>query len=243
MSEGLRPPHPRRTHGRSLLASAHEATDGWPLCGHPSLGVDWHDKRRPFSVRHRVYRPDPRLSGMASKKAPPSGPLHLQGTVLPSGKALDLYVVDGRITFAQPTGALTVKKGGWILPGLVDAHAHLALASPAGHAPTHEGVRASAHAQLQAGVLLLREPGSIDHESKSVGPHEGLPRILTAGRFLAPPDGYFPGLAREVTAKDLPAAAAEEAKASGAWVKVIGDYPQSDGVMHPHWDLQTLRAT
>lgn len=175
--------------------------------------------------------------------APAQGPLHLQGIPLPSGKPTDLYVVDGRITFAKPAKATTIRQGGWILPGLVDAHAHLALASPAGHVPTHEGVRASARAQLQAGVLLLREPGSIDYESKSVGPHEGLPRVLTAGRFLSPPDGYFPGLAREVTAKELPAAAAEEAKASGSWVKVIGDFPQSDGIMHPHWDLDTLKRT
>jgi imidazolonepropionase-like amidohydrolase len=178
-----------------------------------------------------------------SAKAASGEALHLQGTPLPSGKPTDLYVVDGKFTFAKPAKATTVHKGGWILPGLVDAHAHLALASPAGDGSPQEAVRASATAQLQAGVLLLREPGSIDYESKAVGPHLGLPRVLTGGRFLAPPDGYFPGLAREVTTKELPKAAAEEAKASGAWVKVIGDFPQSDGVMHPHWDLDTLKAT
>jgi len=197
-----------------------------------------HSASRPRT--HAVYRAGDPFRRMASTRPA----LHLRGTPLPSGKATDLYVVGGRITLAKPPTSETVSEGGWILPGLVDAHAHLAMASPAGpHAPPPEAVRASARAQLAAGVLLIREPGSFDGESKSVGPHEGLPRVLTGGRFLAPPDGYFPGLAREVTAKELPTAAAEEAKASGAWVKVIGDFPDGDGVMQPHWEPETLART
>ena len=57
--------------------------------------------------------------------------------------------------------------------------------------------RAAAH--LDVGVLLVREPGGPDHSSTGIGPAQGLPRVQTAGRFLAPPDMYFPGLAREVT--------------------------------------------
>jgi imidazolonepropionase-like amidohydrolase len=113
-----------------------------------------------------------------------------------------------------------------MLPGLVDVHAHLALHSPAGdQAPSTERARASARAHLDAGVLAVREPGSLDYSSRDLGTDAGLPRIITAGRFLAPPGRYFPGLAREVTDEALPDAALEELAASGAWVKVIGDSP------------------
>jgi cytosine/adenosine deaminase-related metal-dependent hydrolase len=48
--------------------------------------------------------------------------------------------------------AVPVFERGYLVPGLVDAHAHLSLASPAGaDAPPPERVRASARAQLDAG--------------------------------------------------------------------------------------------
>src|SRR5438105_1798006 len=115
----------------------------------------------------------------------PASALHLRGIVLPKGTQRDLFVVGGRITFQPVDDARTVLDGGWLLPGLVDAHAHLALASPApDDAPPAERVRASARAHLAAGVLAIREPGSPDAASRGIGPEEGLPRIYTAGRFL-----------------------------------------------------------
>lgn len=149
----------------------------------------------------------------------------LHGTVLPDGDDRDVFVVDGRISFDHDGDAETALDGGFVLPGLVDAHAHLALASPAPpNAPPGEQVRASARAQLEAGVLALREPGSPNRESTGLGPAEGLPRVFPAGRFLAPPGGYIPGLAREIPAGSLPEAAVEELRAgAGGWAKVIGD--------------------
>ncbi|MDP3890774.1 hypothetical protein [Nocardioides sp.] len=120
--------------------------------------------------------------------------LHLRGHVLPGGQVRDVYVVGGRITFESPGRVEPVVDGGWLVPGLVDGHAHLALASPAGPSATEEErVEASARAQLAAGVLLVREPGSPGHASRGVGPERGLPRTVTAGRFLAPPGGLLPG--------------------------------------------------
>ncbi len=170
-----------------------------------------------------------------------SGPLHVRGRILPNDERRDVYVVEGRITFETPKGATTLTDGGWMLPGLVDAHAHLAISSPAGNAPARERVRASARAHLAAGVLLVREPGSPDRASAGIGVAEGLPRVVTAGRFLAPPGGYIPGLAREVTAARLPAAVTEEARASGAWVKLIGDFIGAQRRIVPNWDLEDLR--
>jgi predicted amidohydrolase YtcJ len=104
-------------------------------------------------------------------------------------------------------------------------------------------VRASARAQLAAGVLAIREPGGPDRLSQSIGPHEGLPRVYTGGRLLAPPHSYFPGLAREVVDEELPEAAAEEARASGAWAKVIGDFVGPDGQMRLNYRPATLIET
>jgi imidazolonepropionase-like amidohydrolase len=151
---------------------------------------------------------------------------HVRGLVLPESVERDVFVVDGRIQFEPVEDASTLATDLVLLPGLVDVHAHLSLASPAGNSATpEERVRASARAHLDAGVLAVREPGSVDHASYGLGPDEDLPRVSTAGRFLAPPGRYFPGLAKEVTDLDLPEAALLELAHSGDWVKLIGDSP------------------
>jgi hypothetical protein len=65
-------------------------------------------------------------------------------------------------------------------------------------------------------VLAVREPGSPDYLSTGLGPAQRLPRVVTAGRFLAPPGKYFPGLAREVDDEWLPDAAEAELRAAEA---------------------------
>jgi imidazolonepropionase-like amidohydrolase len=161
--------------------------------------------------------------------------------VLPDGVRRDVFVTGGRITFAEQDDARTVMDGGYLVPGLVDAHAHLSLASPAGDAAAPpERVRASARTQLEAGVLAIREPGSPDYASQQVGPGEGLPRTVTGGRMLARPGRYFPGLAREVQPDELPDAAAEEAAASGAWAKVIADFLVPGGRVEPSFPADAL---
>jgi imidazolonepropionase-like amidohydrolase len=172
---------------------------------------------------------------------PGSQTLHLHGMVLPGGSVQDVFVVDGRVTFTPAADAVTVVDGGYLVPGLVDAHAHLSLASPAGPgASADERVRRSAETQLAAGVLPVREPGSPDHASREVGPHAGLPRTVTAGRLLARPGRYFPGLARELEPDELPEAAAQEAAASGAWVKVIADFLTPGGAVTPSFPAEAL---
>ena len=170
-----------------------------------------------------------------------SGPLHLNGVVLPDGKKRDLFIKDGRITFTPVENATTVFSGGYLIPGLVDSHAHLGLNSPArGRASDVERARASAKAHVDAGVLVVREPGGPNRDSRGIGPHLGLPRTFTGGQFLAPPGRYFPGLAREVSEDELPGAAEDEAKASGAWAKVIGDFPGRSGHMELNYRAETL---
>jgi imidazolonepropionase-like amidohydrolase len=166
--------------------------------------------------------------------------LHLRGRILPDEALRDVFVVDGKITFDQQDDAETIFDDGYLLPGLVDAHAHLALFSPAGEgASPEERARASLVAQLDAGVLTVREPGSPDNGSLSLRDDGALPRIQCAGRFLAPSGRYFPGLAREVTEDELPGAGAEELASSGTWVKVIGDFFTPDGFT-ANWRPETL---
>jgi imidazolonepropionase-like amidohydrolase len=169
--------------------------------------------------------------------------LHLRAIVLPDDIERDVFVVDGRITFRPMDDARSVFNGGYLLPGLVDAHAHLALASPAPDGASVEArVRASARAHLDAGVLALREPGGPGRSSIGLGPQQGLPRVFAAGQFLSPPGRYFPGLAREVTEPDLPNAVTEEGQASGSWAKLIGDFFDPDGRITPNWSVASISA-
>ncbi|MBA3654477.1 MAG: amidohydrolase family protein [Actinobacteria bacterium] len=147
-----------------------------------------------------------------------------------------MYVADGHITFDEPGGgADTIFNGGWITPGLVDAHAHLPMASPAGEDATEEErVRASLGAHLDAGVLVVREPGAPSHASAHVH-DDRLPHVRSAGRFIAPVGRYFAGLAREIDPSDLARAVTEEAAVGGGWVKIIGDFFEEGGPTEPNW--------
>ena len=53
--------------------------------------------------------------------------LHVRGVALPDEEATELWIVDGRISREPVSGADTVFDGGWVLPGLVDAHCHVGL--------------------------------------------------------------------------------------------------------------------
>ena len=171
--------------------------------------------------------------------------LHVRGVVLPDGVQRDVFIIQGRFTFQPVNDARTILDGGFLLPGLVDVHAHLGLSSPAPpEAPPEEQARASARQQLEAGVLTIREPGGPNRASTGIGPRDGLPRTFTAGRFLAPPGGYPPGLTPlgmvGIPAETLPEAALAELQVSRAWVKVYGDSLGQDGRLKANFRPETL---
>jgi imidazolonepropionase-like amidohydrolase len=156
---------------------------------------------------------------------------HLRATLLPEDVERDLFVTgDGRITFDDGSSeARTVLDGGFVLPGLADVHAHLAMSSPAGDdAPDRDRAVASARAQLENGVLAIREPGAPNHESAKLGVDDDLPRVISAGRWLAPPGRFLEGFAREVGPRELAEAAVEESRIQG-WAKIIGDWRGDQG--------------
>ena len=166
--------------------------------------------------------------------------LHVNGLVLPDGVERDVFIERGRITFDPVSDARTIMKGAFLLPGLVDVHSHLPFNSPAPEgASWDEAARASARVELEAGVLAVRDPGG--PTPPEVGPAEGLPRTLTAGRFLAAPDHMFPEHGqRDVTDDELPEAAEEQLRASGSWVKLIGDFPMPGQGFEASFKPETL---
>ncbi|WP_232248173.1 amidohydrolase family protein [Streptacidiphilus rugosus] len=89
-----------------------------------------------------------------------------------------------------------------------------------------------------AGVLLVRTPGSAARIPDWVEDDPELPRVRSAGRWLATPGRFFPGFGRDVSEADLVQAAVEEAKAANGWCKVIGDW-HPDQLALP---LETLTA-
>lgn len=146
-----------------------------------------------------------------------------RGVVLPDRIERTLWVVGDRITFGPVHGAEPVIDRGWIVPGLVDAHTHPGAETP--EDPFDEGLlRSHLIAHRDAGVLLIRAPGSADRIPRWVDEDPDLPRVQSAGRWLATPGRFFPGYPWRVGLDELVAAAVEEAKASSGWCKVIGDW-------------------
>ncbi|MFI0366934.1 amidohydrolase family protein [Actinomadura sp. 1N219] len=163
---------------------------------------------------------------------------------LPDGHSVEGGIDQhGRWTDTPPADAEPLP-GRFVLAGLVDAHCHLSIADDsdaAGPRPlpipqAHQNLRAA----QQAGTTLIRDmgsPGAITLQIPAAAEGAGL---LAAGRFLAPPGGYFPALHEPVDADDLVQAARTQIAAGARWVKLIGDFPAIDqGVTRPDLALPT----
>ena len=163
---------------------------------------------------------------------------------LPDEDAIELWIVDGHISREPVASADTVfgaSGGGWILPGLVDAHCHVGLGEH-GEIPIDEAI-AQAEAERDVGALLLRDCGS-PTDTRSLDDHEDLPRIIRAGKHLARPKRYSPNFAVELEDESqLPAALAEEARRGDGWIKLVGDWiDRSVGDLAPLWSDDVLEA-
>jgi imidazolonepropionase-like amidohydrolase len=173
---------------------------------------------------------------------PAASALHLSGVVLPEGEHRDLWVTDGRLTFDPVPGAETVSSGGFVLPGLVDAHCHVGIATGGTAVEDLAVAREQALTERAAGVLALRDCGS-PVDTRDLDDHPDLPRIIRAGRHLAAPRRYIPGLAVEVEPADLVAAVREQARRGDGWVKLVGDWiDRGVGDLAPEWPADVLAA-
>jgi imidazolonepropionase-like amidohydrolase len=167
--------------------------------------------------------------------------LHVRGLGLPDGAELELWIVDGRISVEPVAGADTVFDGGWIIPGLVDAHCHVGL-GPGGPVDLEEAAR-QAETERDAGALLLRDCGA-PIDTRRLDDRDDLPRIIRAGRHLARPKRYIAALPIDVEDESqLPAAVAEQARRGDGWVKLIGDWiDRAVGDLAPLWSDDVLKA-
>ena len=66
-------------------------------------------------------------------------PLHIRGRGLPDGEQVQWWVHGGVLSAEPISNADTVFDGGWIIPGLVDAHCHVGL-GPGGPTTVEEAV-------------------------------------------------------------------------------------------------------
>nr|MCH9733410.1 amidohydrolase family protein [Actinomycetes bacterium] len=154
---------------------------------------------------------------MADRKA-----LHVRGRGLPDGEPVEWWIVDGGLSAEPIADAETVFDGGWIIPGLVDAHCHVGL-GPRGPIEMDEAAE-QAETERAAGALLLRDAGSPTDTRRFDDRHD-LPRIIRAGRHLARPKRYVRGFAVELEDEwQLPDAVAEQARFGDGWVKLVGDW-------------------
>ncbi|MEU0494278.1 amidohydrolase family protein [Mycobacterium sp. NPDC006124] len=169
--------------------------------------------------------------------------LHLRGRGLPDGEPVEWWVDRGVLSAEPLAGAETIfgadGAGGWIVPGLVDAHCHVGLGP---HGPTEFGEAITqAETEREAGALLLRDAGS-PVDTRSMDDREDLPRIIRAGRHLARPKRYIPRLPIDLEDESqLPAAVAEQARWGDGWVKLVGDWIDREvGDLAPLWSDDVL---
>lgn len=152
---------------------------------------------------------------------------HIRGVGLPGEEVVDLWVDGDRISHEPIPGAETVMQGGWLLPGLVDVHTHPGADSP-GDPLDDALLRRDAERHRDAGVTLFRAPGAAGRLPAWLGDEPDLPRVRSAGPWLATETGFFAGWGRRESLERLPDAAVEEAQLSGGWCKVIADWAIED---------------
>jgi imidazolonepropionase-like amidohydrolase len=168
--------------------------------------------------------------------------LHVRGTVLPDGEMRDLWLVGDRVTFESVRDAETISDGGYVLPGLVDAHCHFGIAAGAKPVTSLDQARELAGQDRDAGVLAVRDAGS-PFPYPELDDEADIPRLVRAGRHVAAPRRYLRGVGVEVEAADVAAAVTEQAKAGTGWVKLVGDWiDRSVGDLAPSWDAGTMTA-
>ena len=168
--------------------------------------------------------------------------LHVRGTVLPGGDVRDLWLVGDRVTFEPVAGAETISDGGFVLPGLVDAHCHLGIAYGAKPIQSLDEARELAGQDRDAGVLAIRDAGS-PYPYPELDDEDGIPRLVRAGQHVAPPRRYLRDIGIEVPADEVAATVTAQAKAGSGWVKLVGDWiDRTVGDLAPSWDATTMAA-
>jgi imidazolonepropionase-like amidohydrolase len=172
------------------------------------------------------------------------------GTGAPARDRATVVVRDGRIAQVADDGSVeagdvdVVAIGGrMLIPGLIDAHAHLSMIEHSRHAPrppkgaepVHPELRghlvaATLRRALRMGVTTIRDVGAHGdvvlqvRQAMRYGALVG-PRVLTCGRIVsptAPGARFFPEMYREADgADDMRRAVREQIRAGADFVKIM----------------------
>jgi imidazolonepropionase-like amidohydrolase len=191
-----------------------------------------------------------RLPALLAAPPPGATPLWLtnarllDGTSAAPRERASVLVRDGRIEAVDaagdgPADAVTIDLGGrTLMPGLVDAHAHVLakLPRPASGAESllpgtaAHVVAAGLRETLRRGITTMRDVGSYGdvvveaRQAMRLGAFRG-PRLLTCGRIISatsPGGRFFDGMYREADGEDEVRRAAREQLRRGAdFVKVM----------------------
>jgi imidazolonepropionase-like amidohydrolase len=171
----------------------------------------------------------------------PGPPLHLRGVVLPDGEQRELWVDARGLVRDEPVrGAETLVDGGWVVPGLVDAHCHVGLDEDGG--VDEATTEAQALTDRDAGALLLRDAG-VPVDTHWIDDRDDLPRIVRAGRHIARSRRYIRNYGVEIEPPDLVAEVETQAARGDGWVKLVGDWIDRDaGDLTPCWPAEVAAA-
>ncbi|MFD3405911.1 amidohydrolase family protein [Kribbella sp. NPDC058693] len=165
--------------------------------------------------------------------------LKLVGTVLPAGEQRELHLSGGLVVDRPTAGDVTtVHTGGWIVPGLVDAHCHIGLDQHG--AVDAEVQERQAIVDRDAGALLVRDAGSAA-DTRWIDDRDDLPKIIRAGRHIARSKRYIRNYGWEIEPEELVAYVEQEARRGDGWVKLVGDWIDREaGDLTPCWPADAL---
>lgn len=160
----------------------------------------------------------------------------------PTWKFGTLSELDGALSFEER--AARTGDQYWITPGLVDTHNHLSIGET-GVEPDTVAIENAAR-EVAAGVLAIREMGNPAQDRVVTGAGWRFPRMVGAGRHIARPKRYLPGLAIEIEdPSDLPLVVEQQAILGTGWVKLVGDWIDRSGGaeadLDPLWGLSELK--
>ncbi len=153
--------------------------------------------------------------------------LHVRGVGLPDEEPVELWIADGRSAREPVAGADTIFDGGWIMPGLVDAHCHVGLGRTA--APS-SSTRRSPKPRPNATPARCCCATAARRSTPAASTITPICRASSAPEGIwREPKRYSPGLAIEFEDEwQLPDAVAEQARRGDGWVKLVGDWIDRD---------------
>ena len=138
--------------------------------------------------------------------------MKVRGVVLPEGESREFFVVDGQITSEKPSSFDSIS-GGWIVPGLVDAHCHLGLDDFGATSP--EETEQQAVDDRDGGALLIRDAGSAA-DTRWIQDRDDLPRLKVPSLVLQCSDDIIaPNAVGEYVHRNTPGSTLKLMQATG----------------------------